>query len=408
MTRIVLALLGATMLAGCAGTMSAPVAQSQAPGVQPAQSFDAGEPQDVRLTMPPASVTPADLDVLFWNDAERSARFRDMESWFPGREVPTASVRRRWPKGAPLTEPTRRAIARFMEETNSAGVMVLEGGSMRHEAYGLGMTPQDRWTSFSVAKSFTSTLLGAALKDGAIASLDDPVVRYIPEMAGSAYENVTVRQVATMTSGIRWNESYTDPKSDVAMMASIVAAPGENAIVTQLKSLPREAPAGEKFVYKTGETNLLGVLVERATGRSLADYAKDKIVDPAGFASPMFWMIDPSGANIGGCCLSLTLHDYARMGQFVLDGGNGAVPDRWFDEAGAEQVSFGGTGFGYGYQWWTYPGTGFGAQGIFGQAITILPDEKLVVAAIGNWSTATSTENRRKWQELVERIASER
>ena len=408
--RLVLTLAGATMLAGCAGVTGAPVAHSQAPVAQTAQSSDAGAMTEVRLTMPLASVTPADLDVLFWTDAQRAARFRDMESWFPGHEVPAASIVRRWPTGAPLSEPTRQAIARFMADTNSAGVMVLEGGSMRHAAYALGMTPKDRWTSFSVAKSFTSTLLGAALKDGSIASIDDPVVRYLPEMAGSAYEDVTVRQVATMTSGVRWNESYTDPSSDVAMMAGIVAAPGENAIVTQLKSLPREAPAGEKFVYKTGETNLLGVLVERATGRSLADYAKEKIVDPAGFSSPMFWMIDPSGSNIGGCCLSLTLHDYARMGQFALDGGNGAVPDGWFAEAGGEQVSFGddGSGFGYGYQWWTYPGTAFGAQGIFGQAITIVPDENLVVAAIGNWPTATSQENRRKWQELVEQIATKR
>ncbi len=403
MKRTMTALIGATMLAGCAGSGGADVFTRT-------YMMEPPRKDAVRLSTPPTSVTPADLDVLFWTDDQRAARFRDMESWFPGFEAQPAADPRVLPRGEPLSPALQERVARFIADTNSAGVLVLKDGMVRHAAYGLGMGAGDRWTSFSVAKSFTSTLLGAALKDGSIESLDDSVARYIPEMAGSAYADVTVRQLATMTSGVRWNESYTDFDSDVGRMGSIVAAPGENAIVTQLKALPREAPAGEKFVYKTGETNLLGVLVERATGRSLAAYAKDKIVDPAGFASPMFWMIDPSGANIGGCCLSLTLADYARMGQFALEGGDEVVPDGWFAEAGGEQVSFGAgsgqDGFGYGYQWWTYPGTAYGAQGIFGQAITIVPDENMVVAAIGNWPTATSDENRRAWQRLVTEIAA--
>lgn len=248
-------------------------------------------------------------------------------------------------------------------------------------------------------------MLGAAIADGFIESMDDPVTRYIPELAGTAYEGVSVEQLATMTSGVRWNEDYTDPESDVAKMLNVAPVPGESQAVTYARTLEREAPAGEKWVYKTLETNLLGVLVEEATGRSLADYAKEKIVDPAGFAGDLFWMTDLTGGNIGGCCLSIRLSDYARFGQFVLEGGEGVVPQGWFAKATGQQVALDTPGYGYGYQWWTYPGA-YGAQGIFGQAITIVPEDRLVVAVVSNWPVASSRDLRMRWGEVVQTIAA--
>ncbi len=370
---------------------------------------DQGAPAPTaRLTQPPAR-DQADLQVLFWTDAQRSERFRAMEQWFAGHEVPGATTPRALPAGAPLSDNLQAELKALIAETGTAGVMVLEDGKVRFEAYGLGLGAADRWTSFSVAKSFTSTLLGAAVKDGLIASMDDPVTKYIPGLAGSAYEGVTVRQLATMTSGVKWNESYTDPNSDVAQMNRFVVEYGADAIVAQMKQLPREAEPGAKWVYKTGETNLIGVLVENAVGRPLAEYAKDKIVDPAGFAGDMFWMIDPRGGNIGGCCLSITLADYARMGQFALDGGKGVVPEGWFSEAGSAQVTFGSDapGFGYGYQWWTYPGATYGAQGIFGQGITLVPEKGLVVAYVGNWARASGGPERARLLGLTQKVAAE-
>lgn len=385
-----------TALAGCA----AETAQER-----PAAA--AAAPAAVRLTQPPARDL-ADLQVLFWSDAQRSERFRAMEAWFPGLEVAPATTPRALPKGAPLSAELQAELQKVMAETNTAGIMVLEKGKVRYEAYGLGLKATDRWTSFSVAKSFTSTLLGAAIRDGAIASLDDPVTKYIPKLAGSAYEGVTVKQLATMTSGVRWNEDYTDPKSDVAQMNNFVVQYGGNAIVEQMKRLPREAPAGQKWVYKTGETNLIGVLVENAVGKPLAEYAKAKIVDAAGFEGGLFWMIDPGGKNIGGCCLSIRLSDYARMGQFALEGGKGVVPEGWFTQAGSAQVDFAprAPGFGYGYQWWTYPG-GYGAQGIFGQGITLVPAKGLVIAYVGNWSRASGGPERARLLDVTQKIAAE-
>lgn len=347
---------------------------------------------------------PADLQVLFWSDEQRSARFRDMENWFEGHEVKGALEPRPLPDGVPLDDALAAEIRGVMDATNAVGVMVLQNGQKRFESYRLGFGPEQRWTSFSVAKSFTSTLLGAAIRDGFIGSLQDPVTNYIPELAGSAYDDVTVEQLATMTSGVAWNEDYTDPDSDVAKMASFVLEYGEDAMVAQMKDLPREAPPGEKWVYKTGETNLIGLVVENAVGLPLAAYAKQKIVNPAGFEADMFWMSDPRGGSIGGCCLSIRLADYARMGQFALEGGEGVVPDGWFGEAGDSKVDFERPGFGYGYQWWVYDG-GYGAQGIFGQSITIIPEQGLVIAVVSNWPTATSNA-RGEWYQLVQRIAA--
>jgi len=360
--------------------------------------------QSVPETM--ASLDPAD-SILFWSAERRSAAFRDMEGLFPGMEAAQTGPVRELPRGPALSAETQQAARAFMAQTDAAGLMVLRDGKVVFEDYALGFRPDERWTSFSVAKSFTSTLLGAAIADGAIEGVDQLVTDIIPALAGTAYDGVTVGQIATMTSGVRWNEDYTDPNSDVAKMLAVTPVPGESQAITYARTLTREAPAGEKWVYKTLETNLLGVIVEEATGRSLADYAGEKIARPAGFAGKLFWMQDLTGGNIAGCCISLRLSDYARFGQFVLEGGDGVVPQDWFARATAPSVPFeNAPGFGYGYQWWTYPGA-FGAQGIFGQAITVVPEKNLVVATVSNWPTATSSANRNAFRDLVGRIAAE-
>ena len=378
--------LATALLAGCA---TAPVANRA----------------EVYPTQPAEAVPLEDQQVLFWDDATRADRFRRMEDIFAGIETAPAGDVRDLPPGEPFDAATLAKVEDYLTAMNAAGIMVLQDGKVRLERYRLGFGPEQRWTSFSVAKSFTSTLLGAALKDGSIASLSDPVTRYLPELEGTAYEGVSVGQVATMTSGVKWNEDYADPNSDVARMLSVAPVDGETQAVTYARTLTREAPAGEKWVYKTLETNLLGDIVAAATGETLAAYAKEKIVDPAGFAGGLFWMTDLTGGNIGGCCLSIRLSDYARMGQWVLEGGQPSVPEGWFAEAGAAQVDL-GKGYGYGYQWWTYPGGFYGAQGIFGQYITIAPEQRMVIAVVSNYPTATgeglSTARMGLWRTLIE------
>lgn len=336
-------------------------------------------------------------NTLFWTEAERDARFPDMESIYPGNVVKAPGPVRLLPNGAPLKiDPA--VVDAYFAQWNTAGLIVLKDGKVVFEKYARGLTPKGRWTSFSVAKSFSSTLVGAAIHDGKIKSLDDLVTTYIPELAGSGYDGVTVRQLLTMTSGVKWNEDYTDPNSDVAQMLSIKTAPGEDATVAYMKRLPRETAPGTKWVYKTGETNLIGVLVERAVKRPLANYLSDTVFRGAGMEADGFWMVDPNGSEIAGCCLSIRLRDYARMGLFALEGGKdrkgaAVVPDGWFADATREHAATGGApGFGYGYQWWTYPGGLWGGQGIFGQSITVDPKRRVVIAILSNWPKATARE----------------
>lgn len=339
---------------------------------------------------------PKDMNVLFWTQDQRDLAFRTMET-VPKVVVNTVEagdVVYPLPQGQSID--LGLDVDAYMAKQRHAGLIIVQDGKIRLEKYALGYGAAGRWTSFSVAKSFTSTLVGAAVKDGYIKSLDDKVTVYIPGLKGSAYDDVSVRQLLTMTSGVKWNEDYTDPKSDVALFNMQKPVAGEDVTVSYMKTLPRDVPAGSKWLYSTGETNLIGVLVSSATGKTLSAYLSEKIWKPFGMEQDAVWMLGATGHEISGCCISASLKDYARLGQFVLNDGvvDGVriVPDDWFGAATTKQTDIGLPGRGYGYQWWTNDDGSFAAQGIFGQGIFIDPKRKLVIASNGNWPTATDPE----------------
>lgn len=339
-----------------------------------------------------AANLPTDRNVLFWSVAQRDAAFRSMDRLpvlAKANIIDAGDSVYPLPKGAPLSID----VDGYMKAQRTAGLVIVQDGKIRLEKYGLDFDGNGKWTSFSVAKSFTSTLVGAAIKDGYIKSLDDKVTVYIPEMRGSAYDDVTVAQLLTMTSGIKWNEDYEDPKSDVARFNEHKPEPGIDTTVSYMRKLPREAPAGSKWVYKTGETNLIGVLVSKATGKTLSAYLSEKIWRPFGMEQDASWLLGSTGAEISGCCIQASTRDYARFGQFILNrgmaGGKAVLPDGWIAKATTKQADIGNPGKGYGFQWWTYDDGSYAAQGIFGQGIFIDPKRRLVIASNSNWPRAS-------------------
>jgi CubicO group peptidase (beta-lactamase class C family) len=275
---------------------------------------------------------------------------------------------------------------------------VLKNGAIALERYALGVTSQSRSMSMSMAKSITSTLIGVAIKEGKIGSLDDAVTRYVPTLTGSAYDGVTVRNVLMMASGVKWNETYTDSSSDRRHLLEAQIAQKPGAAMALMASLPRAAAPGSRWNYSTGETLVAGEVVRGATGRSLSQYLSDKLWKPLGMERDATgWLDSPDGHEIGGSGIMATLRDYARFGEFFLRGGtidgHQVLPEGWTVEAGSPKTLTTGTRQLYGYMWWPVDAPrgsindgAFAAQGIFGQYLYLNPHEQVVIA---QWSAQT-------------------
>lgn len=360
---------------------------------------------------------PASLpkNSFIWNQEELALGFRYYDEVFDGREVPGGENVRELPRGLPIASFTgggenAQEFEDFLNEQKVAGLLILQDGMIRMERYYLGYSDADRWTSQSVAKSVTSTLVGVAIKDGYINSVEDYLTEYIPDLIGSAYDNVTIHQLLTMTTGIRWTENYGDPDSDLVRFFRAPVETGMDQTVSYMRRLPAEAAPGKKWVYKTGETHLLGVLVSAATGQSLSSYLSSKIWVPYGMEQKATWILNLTGQELAGCCLQMKLRDFARFGQFVLEDGriNGEsiLPDNWFRIATKTQVPIWGA-LGYGYQWWTYADGTFQALGIHGQVIHIDPARSLVVVINSAWPEAENDQRRAAVSNFLRTIARE-
>ena len=358
---------------------------------------------------------PTNADVLFWNQGQRDAGFRMLDKvpvLIKARTIEAGADEHELAQGDPLEFDFD--IDTYFESQRHSALVIIHNGKVRYERYGLDFSDTGRWTSFSVAKSFTSTLVGAAIKDGYIESLQDPVSKYVSGLQGSAYDDVTIEQLLTMTSGVRWIEDYEDPTSDVAKFNTHVSEDGGSNLVSYLKDLPRAHEPGAVWNYSTGETNLIGVLVSEATGKTLAEYLSEKIWKPYGMQQDATWLLNEDGTEISGCCIQAATRDYARYGLFMLDGakidGTSIVPEGWVEAATSDQI---GSGVdrrdGYGYQWWIYEDGTYEAGGIFGQGIYIDSINNLVIANNSSWTSALGYEEfdeRTKFYKDVSRLVS--
>ncbi|MFT3761501.1 MAG: serine hydrolase [Pseudoxanthomonas sp.] len=353
----------------------------------------------------PAEHLPKAEDFLLWPPNVQAYGYRIVDKLFNSRVIDKASVPAPLVYGNRLeieyeAGGSRYGIPGFMDRNAISGLLVIKDGAVVVERYGLGLQPHDRWSTMSTVKSITATLVGVAVNDGAIASLDDKVTNYVPALAGSAYQDVSIRNLLTMSSGIEWNEDYADKQSHVNRYSKSLADGVPGGVLALLRELPRIHAPGKHWHYNTGDTFLLGAALRSAVGMPLAQYMSSRIWGPCGMEFDAFYTLEsPDGLEIGGSRAGIALRDFGRFARFVLDEGRvdaaSLLPQGWNDEAAAMSFVFddkhrsespdivSGSLSGYGYSWWIAEDGAMVAAGFAGQRIYINRKERLAIVTLG-------------------------
>lgn len=328
--------------------------------------------------------------------------FRNIDQLFPVRTVSRGDTPVKAFKDRPLplddmtieTDQGDYDLYDYVARNRVTALLVAKDERIALEQYEYGNTDATKWMSMSMAKSISTTLVGAAIHDGLIGGLDDQLTQYLPTLKGGSYDGVSIRHLLQMTSGVHWDETHTDPNSERRHVLELQLAQKAGTILQYMANLPRVAEPGTHWNYSTGETHVVGELLYAATGEYLSDYLSRKIWSRLGMeADATWWLEAPDGLEVAGSGLSATLRDYARFAHFVMnDGvidGERILPEGWVKEAGGSR-EIGGQPLDYGFMWWpVHPSTGtnfesgFSARGIFGQYMYINPAEKIVIVV---WS----------------------
>jgi CubicO group peptidase (beta-lactamase class C family) len=294
-------------------------------------------------------------------------------------------------------------LADYLSRNRVAGLLLMKRGRIAFEHYDLGIDANTRWISMSMAKSVSTTLVGAAIQDRFIDSVDEQLTRYLPELRGTSYDGVSIRHLLQMTSGVHWDDTHTDADSERRRMLELQIAQQPGAIIKYLAGQPRIAAPGSVWNYSTGETHVVGALVRAATGLWCADYLSQKIWSKVGMQSDATWWLEaPGGLEVAGSGINATLRDYARFGLFMANGGatstEQVLPDGWITEA-TQPRQVGNARVDYGYMWWPVMGRNgsvtdgaFSARGIFGQYIYINPREQVIVVVLSSRSKPKGAE----------------
>ena len=274
----------------------------------------------------------------------------------------------------------------YFDRNPATAVLIAKGDTLLLERYQYGRQPEQRFTSFSMAKTIIAMLIGVALEDGRIRSLDDLAQVYAPDLQGTEYGKTPLRHLLTMSSGVEFREDY-DGRDDSARLtrATIMGQSEGGASLAKLFNR-RIAEPGKRWSYASGETFVLAVVLRQAVGQDIASYFSEKIWKPLGAEHEATWLVDSTKQEIGYMGFNATLRDYGRLGMLMAQmgvvRGQQLVPAAWVEEMTKAQVlpSVTGRWFGYGYQTWVFPeldGT-FAFQGVRGQVIFVDPSRQLV------------------------------
>ncbi len=339
-----------------------------------------------------------DADKIVYN-------FSHMDSAFLHHDLASSPYIFTWPEARRALPETvvingqTKPLMPLLEQLDTTALVIIKDGALIFEDYYKGTAKDDLRISWSVAKSFASGLFGKALESGQIKSLDDRVESYVPALKGSAYEGATIRNVMNMSSGVKFNEDYIDPKSDINKMGRVLGlGQSMDSFAASIKT--RAFEPGSQWQYVSVDTHVLAMVLSAASGKSLHDLFNETYSANLGFGRAPFYITDGKDAAFAMGGLNLRTRDYAKFGQLFLQGGqwqdaNGTtiqvIPEDWVKAStGHSAPQLSGRGVGYGYQWWVpMPQDGldagphkgdFFAVGIYGQYIYVNPNLGIVIA----------------------------
>jgi CubicO group peptidase (beta-lactamase class C family) len=362
----------------------------------------------------------ADYIASLFTGAPQHENFSRLDEFIPAARMSAAPVQFEFPEGGRIELPASfmhqgapRDTEAFLAETDTMALLVLQDGAVRFERYASFGGRKTQWVSMSVAKSFVSALIGIALHEGAIRSIEVAVTGYVPALAGSAYDGVRIKDILQMSSGAGWNEDYSDPDSDINRFALVSATGG--AMADFIATLSRATMPGTVNHYNSMDTQVLGMLLKAATGRTIADYMQDKLWHPLGMESPGCWLVDNSGMEMAYACLNATARDFAKIGELYRNGGRWqgrqVVPADWVRASVTPDAPHLMPGvsdpmFGYGNQWWVIGGTEgeYSAIGVYNQFVYVNPARNLTIVKLSasrNYGTTNDESSYREHETIA-------
>ncbi len=366
---------------------------------------------------------PRPADQFMWNDEQKLVAHRNMHHLFPSHVVKAGAPVRALPR---RDERLGLDVAAYMDETEATGLLVIRRGEIVLERFTRGNDESTVWASRSMAKSITSLMIGTAVRSQHIRSVDDPVTGYVPELRGTHYDNVTLRHCLQMTSGVAYSEDYQDRSSDVARLQLCTVGGKKGAFLEFLRELggrrDRKANTpGAVFNYCSADSVLLGLVLERALGRTAPVQLERELWSRAGMEGDAYWNLEaPGGSAFTASGFGATLRDYGRLGLVALGGGalpdgTRIVPEGWMAESVIPSRASIEAGSPYGFQWWLHEHAGVvsnkvgagdaklrGGSGVFyalgnaGQVILVNPAEDTVVVKWAIWGAPAQFEERRR------------